>query len=99
MRTKAKGFLLGSLIFAFFLHLSWTASAQVAVKAEAKHCFWNVAGKSNSVYLLGSIHVLNNKFYPLDRTIEEAFKKAKTLVLEVDLEEMESVATQMKMLK
>ena len=99
MRINSKAPILAPVLIGLFLQLPWTAPAQTPAKAEAKHCFWKVEGKSNSVYVLGSIHVLNKKFYPLDNTIEEAFKNAKTLVLEADLQEMESPATQMKMLK
>lgn len=67
-------------------------------KGQNKHCFWKVEGKGNTIYLLGSIHVLNKKFYPLDKPIEDAFKNSQMLVLEADLAEMESTQTQMKML-
>ena len=98
MQTKNKLWFVCSLAVALLLQGAHANAAPVVAKTDAKHCFWKVEGKSNSVYLLGSIHLLNNKFYPLDNPIEEAFKKSKTLVLEADLEEMESPATQLEML-
>jgi uncharacterized protein YbaP (TraB family) len=98
MHIKKNAFL-GAWVAALLFQYGWQAEAQVSAPREPKHCFWKVQGKSNEVYLLGSIHVLNNKYYPLDKPIEEAFKKANTLVLEVDLKEMESREAQLKMLK
>src|SRR3954469_13899257 len=99
MEIKNKRFFFGLCILGLLVQTSSAAPAQAPATAQAKHCFWKVEGKSNSVFLLGSVHVLNNTFYPLDPIIEDAFKKANTLVLEVDLKEMESMETQLKMLK
>ena len=63
-----------------------------------KLCFWKVAGESNTVYLLGSIHFLKEDFYPLPKPIESAFEQAQTVVFETDLGQMEDPQTQMKML-
>ena len=50
---------------------------------------WKVEGPDgSSAYLLGSLHVLTAEFYPLSATINKAFAESKTLVEEVDIDEM-----------
>jgi uncharacterized protein YbaP (TraB family) len=88
-----------NLLFLALLPVVITTEAQEASKVQTKHCFWKVEGKSNAVYLLGSVHVLNSRFYPMDKPIEDAFKNSQTLVLEVNLKDAESPAGQMEMLK
>ena len=50
---------------------------------------WKVEDPNgSSAYLLGSLHVLTADFYPLSATINKAFAESKTLVEEVDIDEM-----------
>ncbi len=50
---------------------------------------WKVEGPDgSSAYLLGSLHVLTADMYPLHATINKAFTESKTLVEEVDIDEM-----------
>ncbi|MDB6029355.1 MAG: GumN family protein [Verrucomicrobiales bacterium] len=72
---------------------------QAAPTVQAKHCLWKVQGKTNSVYLFGSIHFLKKEFYPLPAPIEEAYKKSGVVVFEIDLEESESLESQRKVAK
>lgn len=81
------------------LPLGPAIEAQEVPKTQTRHCFWKAEGKSNTVYLLGSVHVLNKKFYPMAKPIEEAFQRSSILVLEVDLKDLESPMTQLQMLK
>ncbi|MGH7831998.1 MAG: TraB/GumN family protein [Candidatus Binatia bacterium] len=57
--------------------------------AAEKRSLWKIQSKGNVVYLLGSIHYLKPQNYPLDPAIEAAFKDARKLVLEINLESME----------
>ncbi|MEM1009550.1 MAG: TraB/GumN family protein, partial [Myxococcota bacterium] len=43
---------------------------------------WEAQGRTHRVYLLGSIHVANASLYPLPQTMQTAFRRAKTLVIE-----------------
>jgi uncharacterized protein YbaP (TraB family) len=52
---------------------------------ESKATLWKVRGDHNSVYLLGSIHVLSKQAYPLKPALERAFDDADQLVFEIDL--------------
>jgi uncharacterized protein YbaP (TraB family) len=47
--------------------------------------FWKVENNGNTVYLLGSIHIANESFYPLDSIIEEAFDESNYLGVEADI--------------
>ena len=48
--------------------------------------------------MLGSIHLASQDLYPLDETIENAFAQSGTLVVEVNLNEMDEGAMQQKAL-
>ena len=75
-----------------------TASAPATNKAT-KHCLWEVKGKSNTVFLLGSLHLMKKNMYPLDAVIEDAYKKADIVVFETDMAAMESPEFAMKLMK
>src|SRR5215210_7043733 len=51
---------------------------------------WRVSSKVNTVYLLGSIHVATEDFYPLPDEVESAWKESKVLVVEVDLTKVDA---------
>jgi len=50
-----------------------------------KSTLWQVKGSHNSVYLLGSIHVLPASAYPLNPALQQAFNNSQRVVFEVDL--------------
>lgn len=62
--------------------------------AENKNSLWKVKGIKNTVYLMGSIHMLKAENYPLSSPIEEAFADSKILVLEVDMGSVNDPKTQ-----
>ncbi len=65
---------------------------------SAHHTLWHVQGRSNVVYLLGSIHVLRERDYPLPAAVMDAYSKAQVLVLEINLDDMESPEIQAEMM-
>src|SRR5258708_6498911 len=60
----------------------------IAQAAQAKTFAWKATGKGGTIYLMGSIHVMSDSFYPLNPALEAAFKDSDLLVEEVDLAEM-----------
>jgi uncharacterized protein YbaP (TraB family) len=64
----------------------------------ALHSLWELHGKHNTVYLLGSIHVLRLTDYPLAPALLEAYGNAKSVFMEVNLEEVGSAQVQAEML-
>jgi len=55
---------------------------------------WRVAGETNSVYLLGSIHLLRAQDHPLPRVIDMAYEDAEVIVMELDMDDLDPVYTQ-----
>ena len=51
----------------------------------SKSTLWQITGAHNSVYLMGSIHVLPASAYPLRPALQIAFNKSQRVVFEVDL--------------
>jgi uncharacterized protein YbaP (TraB family) len=89
-RRDARTLLAAGLIAAALLALGATVAAQ----ASPKHFLWKVTSPTGGeAYLLGSVHVLTERFYPLSPVIEQAFGWARTLVEEVDLDEMHNPTT------
>jgi len=71
----------------------------VTVRADgALHSLWELHGKHNTVYLLGSIHVLRPNDYPLAPVVLDAYTHAGSLLMEVNLEEIDSEQVQAEML-
>src|SRR3954464_1322173 len=66
--------------------------------AQAKTFGWKATGKGGTIYLVGSIHMMSESFYPLNPALEAAFKDADLLVEEVDLAEMLDPTTQLAIL-
>ena len=80
-------------------------AAAFAVNADAPRIagkspvplLWKVSDADNSVYLLGSFHLLKPTDYPLSSDVDAAFKDAESLVFEMTPEEMSSPALAMQM--
>jgi len=71
----------------------------VTVRADsALHSLWELHGKHNTVYLLGSIHVLRPSDYPLSPVMLDAYRDAKSVLMEVNLQEISSEQVQAEML-
>jgi uncharacterized protein YbaP (TraB family) len=71
----------------------------VTVRADgALHSLWELHGKHNTVYLLGSIHVLRPNDYPLAPVVLDAYTHAGSLLMEVNLDEINSERVQAEML-
>ncbi len=55
---------------------------------------WMAEGTGNRVYLLGSIHLLREQDHPLPRIIGDAYEDAETLYMELDMDDLDPLATQ-----
>jgi uncharacterized protein YbaP (TraB family) len=84
------------LLCAFLSSASQAQDAKPA--ASSHHTLWKVQGKKVTVYLLGSVHALQEKDYPLPSVIENAFTNAQIVAFETDIGELENPATAMKMM-
>ncbi|UCF95315.1 MAG: TraB/GumN family protein [Desulfobacterales bacterium] len=64
----------------------------------SKSCLWSIQTRSNTVFLLGSIHFLKSDSYPLARAIERAYAASPQIVFETDMAAMNDPAIQGKVL-
>ena len=55
---------------------------------------WRLDGDVNSVWLLGSVHLLRADDHPLPSLIQEAYNEAETLIMEMDMDDIDPVEAQ-----
>ena len=55
---------------------------------------WMAEGASNTVYLLGSVHLLRKEDHPLPSVIDTAYDDAESLFMELDMDDLDPLATQ-----
>ncbi|MEK3732179.1 TraB/GumN family protein [Paenibacillus sp. FSL M8-0334] len=84
----------------------WDASSRTVVlfskeaaETGARGFLWQVEHDGNTVYLVGSMHVADDSFYPLRAEFEEAFAEADYLGVEIDLTKAEDEQQQRLMLE
>ncbi len=57
-------------------------------QAQDKHCLWQIKTSSNTVFILGSIHLMKEDHYPLNPALEAAFDRVDHIVTEVDIDSL-----------
>jgi uncharacterized protein YbaP (TraB family) len=62
------------------------------------HSLWELHGKHNTVFLLGSIHVLRPGDYPLSPAVMQAYASSKSLLMEINLADMDLEQLQEEMM-
>ena len=55
---------------------------------------WQVEGETNSIYLLGSIHLLREKDHPLPAVVDRAYEDADVIIMELDMDDLDPAYTQ-----
>lgn len=55
---------------------------------------WKIDGIDNRIYLLGSVHLLREQDYPIPSAIYAAYQDADILIMELDMDDLDPVATQ-----
>ena len=61
-----------------------------------KNFLWEARGGTNTVYILGSLHLARADLYPLDQKIESSFESCDVLVVEVDIGKADPFEMQQK---
>jgi len=74
--------------------LTLLAPLSAAADAATPVTLWQVDGKSNQLYLLGSVHLLRESDYPLPDVIDRAYEDAEHLVMELDMDDLDPLGTQ-----
>lgn len=71
--------------------VSFFISPQLYAAQDDKPPFYKVTWKNQQAYLLGSIHVGKDDFYPMAPQIEHAFEQSAALVLEADVNKADTM--------
>ena len=75
---------------------AWMLLAPVLLRADAgRHIFWEVKGAHNTVYLLGSVHMLKAADGVLPAEVLEAYRRSQSLVMELDLSDADAAESLM----
>jgi uncharacterized protein len=61
--------------------------------APQRHSLWSLSGKSNKIYLLGSVHFLSPS-EKLPQAMEAAYEDAEALVMEIDMDDLDPMDAQ-----
>lgn len=66
--------------------------APAAARADDEGLVWALRGARNTVYIAGSVHLLRDDDKPLPAPLERAYRDAETLVMEIDLDDLDPTA-------
>ena len=76
----------------------FTLYATEQLSLTHSNSLWKVQSAKNTIYILGSIHMLKKENYPLSREIYQVFEEVPNVVFEVHLDGLTSPEVQMQML-
>jgi hypothetical protein len=91
-------FKLNLLLFLLLLIASLPVRPLFGADAKQKSPLWLLRSDKNTIYLMGSMHVLKKEAYPLKQALEDAYKASEVLVFETDLDAANSPDFQAKVL-
>jgi hypothetical protein len=63
-----------------------------------KHFLWSLASGRNTLYLLGSLHLLTRDSYPLDQVIQEAYEDSQSVVFEANMDALKDPLNQARIM-
>jgi uncharacterized protein YbaP (TraB family) len=75
-------------IFSTLVFLTFVLFAQETFPQSQKSFLWRVQSKTNTVYVLGSLHFSKREVYPLNPQIERAFDQSEFLVVEANINDI-----------
>ena len=86
----------GWVLFLFMTMVLFGTSCQCNESTVEQTSFvWKIESEHNTVYFLGSIHLLRQEDHPFPKSMEDAFNHADALVFENDLASAESLVARM----
>lgn len=74
------------LIFILILVLPGIAQSQMVGNGYNNSLIYKIQSDTNTVYILGSIHVLAEEYYPLTRSFSYAYYNSQKVIFEIDPE-------------
>ncbi len=75
-------------IFSILISIELCLLTQDSLSQPKKSFLWRVQSKTNTVYVLGSIHYLKKEMYPLNAEIEKAYDQTDILVVEANMNDI-----------
>jgi hypothetical protein len=98
-RNRSQQWLVVLVSFAYLCTFFYLAYPQESLQAKGRKNFlWSIETGKNTVYLLGSLHILKSDSFPLGKEIEDAYIDSKKIVLEADLGSVNNPEFQAKMI-
>ena len=91
MKKQAIKYSVICFLIAIFLS---SVFVQDSIAQPKKSFLWRVQSKTNTVYVLGSIHYLKKEKYPLDEKIEKAFDQSNILGVEANVDNISKMDVQ-----
>jgi len=85
MKNKKSKLLVICFLIALF---GSSALPRETVSASQKSFLWKIRSKTNTAYVLGSLHFSKKEIYPLSEKIERAFSESEVLVVEADINDI-----------
>jgi uncharacterized protein YbaP (TraB family) len=83
-----------SVIVSLVVIFLFAVFTQDSLSQPKKSFLWKVQSKTNTVYVLGSIHYLKKEMYPLDEKIEKAFDQSNILGVEANVDNISKMDVQ-----
>ena len=86
---------LAAILFAFSLGVTTVAAQESPATGEpSRGCLWEVSSEKGTLFLVGTVHLLKPGTHIVSPAAEAAFEQAQTILLELDLDEAQSPASQ-----
>ncbi len=76
--------------------LLFTASCSTFGSGGDKHFLWEVKSETNTIYILGSVHIAKKEMYPLPDIIMQAYEVSEAIAVEIDISEIKDMNIAMK---
>ena len=94
-RQKKAVLALLAIVFSLNPGAATVAAQESPATAEAsRNCLWQVSSEKGTLFLVGTVHLLKPGTHIVSPAAEAAFEQAQTILLELDLDEAESPASQ-----
>ncbi len=81
-------------IFSALIFIGLSLLARDVFSQPKKNFLWRVQSKTNTAYILGSIHYLKKEMYPLHEEIERGYDQSDILVVEANISDIKKVDIQ-----
>jgi len=84
------------LLAIYFVAISLSSSVliQDVLSQSQKNFLWRIQSKTNTVYVLGSLHLSKKEIYPLNQKIESAFDQSNVLAVEANINDIKKIDIQ-----